>query len=826
MKKVARVGHLHFFCRTASYMLVIVLIACSLTASAAVKTWVGGSTGSWSVGSNWSPTGVPATATNPALGDDIIFTGVSTTVTITDFPALANTLQYGQLTLSGSITVNISGTSTTYMYFGSGFTINSGCRLNIGGTTSAIFEFGNKGTTANTGLIYGTLDMQGTGTNATTNRKIFSAAGIGGSTRVYGTLLISGPSANISSSWVTLYIESGGQLEWARDGMGVGTPLSGLYCQDGGIINLTGIVSTELVFNNIGNYYGLIIWDNPGQTGQAIPVVPSVGLLFHVDSVRIVNTGSGSASLGRTPCYSVGHLEVQGGIMYLGTPAAATCGTQVITSDLKLTGGTLIGNATFPGDGTAAYPIGLPVNRDFIMTGGTFDFSNRPTGLAPSGALQLSVGRHVLKTGGTIQATSGWGSQNLISLNSSSQSQNLQINSFGSGTYVLVPNNTSATQGVNLVDNVTIPSNVTFYLLAGRVSLGAYNLTLPYDRLLYTAGPPQGRIHTGGSGKLVVTGMPASQSVTLPVAALPVNSYEPVTISSTASAITNSYAVRTFYGNSPGGIYSPTKTIRRTWIITPGSGIVANSVGLTFRYHDTTKGSACNATGLMELGHFVGSAWNVDPAGTTVTPAGANPYTAGPFYPNALDSAFVVGNRSSILAAERRIQLTAQRQPGGRALLSWNISNNTGIIEQSLEYAADGRNFSDLVRVPSGLLNYTDAGIPAGIRYYRLRITDADGQINYSNVVALWNGTTWAVTIAGSNLVGDQLPLTVMAPRGGMVQISVTDVQGRSLIKEQLMLNSGENRVVLDTRKLGAGMYNLMAFPVEGSPVLLRFIKK
>lgn len=804
------------------------ILLCLVQSSfATVKTWVGGSSGSWSVAGNWSPAGVPVTATSPAVGDDIIFDGsLSSSVTITDYPAKTTTDLFGQLSVINGVTVNISSASNTYFYFGNGLTVDVTSRINIGAATTTIFEFGSMSTVASTGLIYGIVDMQGTGTNASTNRKFYVSSAFGGSTRVYGKIILSGPSAqlsNFATSWTRFYIESGGELQWARDG----AALPGLTCQDGGIINITGVVTTTVTLDNIGNYYGLIIWNCPSQTGNALGVVPSVGLLFHVDSVRIINTGSGTASLGVTPCYSVGHLEVQGGTLYLGVPTATTCASKVITSDFKITGGTVIGNATFPGDAGSAYPIVLPVNRDFIMTGGSFDLTNRPTGLSPGGYMQLNVGRNFIKTGGTLFATSAFGTQNSIALNSSSQAQDLQIDNLGSGTYSLNMNNGSTSFYVNLLTDFTMPPNVPFIFTRGTVRLNNNTLTIPYNNFSNAAGTPVPRFYTNGTGKIKFTGMPAASSLTVPLGALLSNSYEPLTIAPSGSAITNDYAIRVQYGNTPGGIYSPTRTIKRTWVLTTASSIVANSVALTFQYHDTTKGSSCTATAAMELGHFAGGSWHVDPAGVTNTPAGANPYTAGPFSPNSLDSAYVIGNMSSILDAPLPVVLKA-RPVQGNVVLSWltGLSNNIQSIKTERSY--NGQLFSVLAELPASQTMYEDRAPGSGLLYYRLQVTDNSGRKSYSNVAALQlNGKGWEMSNTGLNrTAGATLAVQVSASAAVGLQLQLADMQGRILLSVYRPFPAGRASFNVDISNLRPGVYALKGVATDGTLQVLRFVKQ
>lgn len=786
---------------------------------AAVKTWNGGAAGSWSNAANWSPAGVPVVATSPATGDDIVFDGsLAATVTITDYPAQVSTDFWGQLSLINNVTVNLSSASDTYMYFGTGLTINTGSRINIGAATTTVFDFGNKSAVVNSGLIYGTVELMGTGTNATTNRKHYST---NGRTRLFGKMIVSGTAAQLSSSvnWTNFYIESGGELQWARDGLN----LSSLNCLNGGTINITGIVNAPLVLANAGTYAGLIIWNCPLQTGFNIGVVPSVGLLFHVDSVRIVNTGTGSACLGVSPCYSVGHLEVQGGIMNLGSPTTTGCGTYFITSDLKITGGSVIGNATFTGDAGSAYPMTLPVQRDFIMTGGTFNFTNRPTGLAPGGAFQLQVARNITQSGGSISASSAFGSQNMINMNGPA-AQTLELDNMTD--IGLAITNTSSTLGVTLADHVSIAPSCSFTLNRGYVKLDDYTLTVPASRFFQNTFTPMPKIVTNGYGKLKLTGITASAAKLFPVAPFAVNSYDPVTITTAANAVANDYSVRVQRGIASGAIYSA-KVINRTWTINGTTAITPGSVGLTYQYNDSAKQAFCLPASAMEEGHFIGAAWNVDPAATLVSPAGSDPYTVGPFFPTSLDSSFAIGNLASILAINNPLQLSVQKNLN-HATLTWIVNNSAVAYTFLIERSADGRTFTALSFAEANHSSYTDIRLLPGLNYYRVKMVDTDGHNYYSNVVAIVNAVTGTtlLNITPNPVTGSRLTLQLASALAEKTDILIFDIQGRMVSTQQAQLTAGFNTIEVTITTLPAGLYYVYGVVAGDRTKTLKFVKQ
>jgi len=262
------------------------------------------------------------------------------------------------------------------------------------------------------------------------------------------------------------------------------------------------------------------------------------------------------------------------------------------------------------------------------------------------------------------------------------------------------------------------------------------------------------------------------------------------------------------YGNStPTGIYSPLKTIKRTWVINAIPAAPAGQVGLTYQYHDTAKGTMCTPTAIMEEGHFAGAAWNVDPAGQ-LTPSGSNPYTVGPFYPGGLDSAFVIGNQASILAVSSSIQLRLQ-QAGSTIQLQWTAENINGSTKYYIERSADGIGFTTLAQAAAGRYNYNDAAFGAGIYYYRIK-AEAGGAITYSNIVKA------TATQPGSmqpriypSLVTAATNLYIYSNTAGTTAITITDLAGRQVYATGAALHTGENKIAISFAGLPAGIYQV-----------------
>jgi hypothetical protein len=770
--------------------MIVLLINCSTFA--VLKTWVGASGGTWSTGSNWSPSGAPLST------DDVQIT--SATIIALDVNPSINSILISasgivQFTTSASRTVTVSSTSTTTP----GLQVNAGATLQLTSNAAVTLDMSLTGSSGVTGRIYGTLWFTGSNTSATAKLTLFSGALSNGNMIVYSTGIIQYDlnTGNTTGFGLTGFqMEAGSQYIINRNGAAMP---AGTY-KDGSIIRINGVVSSGVTFNTTATYQGLIIWNCPSQTisGSSAVILPSSSFAL-IDSIRIVSTGTGTVRLTTSAtAFVIGHLEVQGGTLEISTPGSAN-GTGTITNGLKITGGNVIGNATYAFDNLASYPMSLTLSGTFTMTGGSFNLTNRPTANAPGGAFLFYVAGNVAQTGGTISSTSSFGSQNQINCNGTI-AQNLELSNFTGSTQLVINN----TNGVFLQNNLVLPSYL--HLAQGYLQLNANNCTITYPQIVQDAVVPIPKIVTNGFGKLRVLSMPASSSVVFPVA-YNASTYNPVTIASQSGAITNDYFVRVENGNNPSGIFNTNKTINRTWIINTASTIMANTVDCTFGYAAADANAGCTPSSNMELGHFVTSSWSLDPAAVSRTPVLGTYYTAGLYAPNTLDSAFVLGNVGSILIIKSAIVLSGTNN-NNLASLYWNTPNNYTFFD--VEVSTNGRTFTTISSNVNG--QYFKGAMPYAVNYYRIKAINNNGKIEYSNVVSLanTNANDLIVSLLPNPVMGSTAQLAITSLQSKWTTIVVTDISGRVVSSLPILLSTGYNAIALNATTWAKGMYKLI----------------
>ncbi|MCP9752677.1 T9SS type A sorting domain-containing protein [Ferruginibacter sp. HRS2-29] len=172
----------------------------------------------------------------------------------------------------------------------------------------------------------------------------------------------------------------------------------------------------------------------------------------------------------------------------------------------------------------------------------------------------------------------------------------------------------------------------------------------------------------------------------------------------------------------------------------------------------------------------------------------------------------------------------------GKAELSWRSAAEISLRSYTLERSQDGISFVQfntiLPKASAGQgANYaaTDAYPFSGTSFYRLRITDNDGTIKYSDVVKLSSPQkTFTITALYPNPVMDILTLQVQADRRQQITFTMLDVTGRPVSIQKESFNSGIVNASLNLTKLSSGTY-IMQYKGDGSSYVsgsFRVIKK
>ena len=172
---------------------------------------------------------------------------------------------------------------------------------------------------------------------------------------------------------------------------------------------------------------------------------------------------------------------------------------------------------------------------------------------------------------------------------------------------------------------------------------------------------------------------------------------------------------------------------------------------------------------------------------------------------------------------------------GSSHVLDWKVVPvNTVNGTLSLERSADGRNFSSIYSITASAIrmqqpfNYATNNLLKGTNYYRLKLTDDNGVVTYSGIVALLNGNKGfeLVNITPNPVTEGRFKLNITAAEQLKMEVVVTDMAGRIVSRQTNNLISGFNAIEVNVNALANGMYQVMGI-IEGERTrVVKFVKE
>lgn len=164
--------------------------------------------------------------------------------------------------------------------------------------------------------------------------------------------------------------------------------------------------------------------------------------------------------------------------------------------------------------------------------------------------------------------------------------------------------------------------------------------------------------------------------------------------------------------------------------------------------------------------------------------------------------------------------------------LTWKVTctNNANF---TIERSQDGINFSSIGSVQA---TQQDCNMPfafddqtpiAGKGFYRLRLTENNGPVTYSQIIILDRNAddVTNLQIFPNPVVGSVVTAQVNAMENSSALITVTDMSGRKVISKNIIVTKGINSIVLNTEKLASGIYALV-YNDGRAKQAVRFMKK
>lgn len=169
------------------------------------------------------------------------------------------------------------------------------------------------------------------------------------------------------------------------------------------------------------------------------------------------------------------------------------------------------------------------------------------------------------------------------------------------------------------------------------------------------------------------------------------------------------------------------------------------------------------------------------------------------------------------------------------AKLVWTTESETGVSHFEVEQSGNGTAFSTLGRVDATgssvegrSYNFTDNQLVQN-NYYRLKIIDLDGSVEYSEIFTVYADCASVVSISEvfPNPVKDELVFIRINSTLNHedAQIIVTDILGKTMMSMPATINEGANLLSIDPSRLAAAPYLIILEGKDWRTSVSKFIK-
>jgi hypothetical protein len=163
--------------------------------------------------------------------------------------------------------------------------------------------------------------------------------------------------------------------------------------------------------------------------------------------------------------------------------------------------------------------------------------------------------------------------------------------------------------------------------------------------------------------------------------------------------------------------------------------------------------------------------------------------------------------------------------------VNWEIDLPNDSTYFMMAVSDDNLNFHPLDRIAARPFQtkYQFSGKPVfdGTNYYRLQVTDKDGNTYYSKIVSIVNPAIISGIHISSYQIGENyLGLNLLSPGRNALELRIINNEGRVFRKINVPVEKGENRVEVDITMLPAGVYYLSGGNQKQRTNTLRFIRR
>ena len=169
---------------------------------------------------------------------------------------------------------------------------------------------------------------------------------------------------------------------------------------------------------------------------------------------------------------------------------------------------------------------------------------------------------------------------------------------------------------------------------------------------------------------------------------------------------------------------------------------------------------------------------------------------------------------------------------GKVASLAWDVSTEFNLLKYVVEKSNDGSIFKsfteELPKGPGSHYSASDLFPYPGFSYYRLKIPDKDGNVNYSSVIKVkTKESDIGVTGFYPNPVNDNLNVQLFAVKKQTISFGIIGMQGQNILAGNTFMKQGDSDYKILLKTLPAGSYFLKLTDEKHQPIsTIKFIKE
>ncbi|MES2431186.1 MAG: hypothetical protein V4556_09620 [Bacteroidota bacterium] len=182
----------------------------------------------------------------------------------------------------------------------------------------------------------------------------------------------------------------------------------------------------------------------------------------------------------------------------------------------------------------------------------------------------------------------------------------------------------------------------------------------------------------------------------------------------------------------------------------------------------------------------------------------------GSFYnlsPGIIDSVSFLTDTNTLI----KYCIGQKINPGNKIL--WQVDCSSNNIKIELQKSKDKLSYDSIYALTADSLpcqknfSFVDQQNIDELNYYRLKATDIDGQVYFSDIVTLVNSQKNVIFEKTPFVFQNELMLQIAAPENTSVTTTVTDVSGRHMLNTEQAILEGSNYLKVNFNRLSRGIY-------------------